>query len=312
MSNRHLSRTIVLQSLFEWDFNERDDSKIDEILTNNMREFSTGLCDLEFSKRLIDNVVKKKETLDGVIEKAAPQWPVDRISIVDRNVLRIGISELLFSDRKEIPPKVAINEAIELAKSFGGDNSGRFVSGVLGTIYKELGEPDKDQTSKKKNKIEDIPYDQMLIEKKCGAVVYSIYKDEIHVALVHDIFGHWTLSKGSINDGETEKDCVAREIKEEIGVDVIVEDALGDNEYIAYDPEKGKTRRQVEYFLAKSEYKPLVLEEGEEAGGLDQAKWFKLIEISELNFYDDILPIITKAIKILKTKNKKDLLEEKK
>ena len=141
MSNRHLSRTIVLQSLFEWDFVNKDKSKIDEILEYNTREFSTGLCDLGFAKKLIDNIIKKKDVIDDIIQKAAPQWPLEKISIVDRNILRIGISELLFANRKEVPPKVAINEAIELAKTFGGENSGRFVSGVLGTIYKELGEP---------------------------------------------------------------------------------------------------------------------------------------------------------------------------
>ncbi len=304
MSNRHLSRKIVLQSLFEWDFNDRDDSKIDSILNYNMREFSTGLGDLEFSKKLITNVIEKKDTIDDIIEKAAPQWPIDRISVVDRNILRMGISELVFADRKEIPPKVAINEAIELAKSFGGENSGRFVSGVLGTIYKELGEPGKDQVSKKKKKIEDIPFDQMAVEKKCGAVVYAMKGDEIQVALVHDIFGHWTLSKGGGKEDEKSEDCVARVIKKEIGIDVTIEDKLGDNEYIAYDPEKGKIRRQVQYYLAGTEFQPLKLEEGEDAGGLDQAKWFKISEISDLNFYDDILPIVTKAIEILSKKDK--------
>lgn len=302
MSNRHLSRTIVLQSLFEWDFNGQDGSKIDDVIDYNTREFSTGSCDLEFAKKLIDNVVAKIKVIDDIIEKAAPQWPVSRISIIDRNILRIGISELIFSDRKEIPPKVAINEAIELAKTFGGENSGRFVSGVLGTIYKEMGEPGKDETSKKKKKIEDIPYEQMLVEKKCGAFVYSKKDGGIFVALVHDIFGHWTLSKGGYEEGENEGDCTRRVIKKEINLDITVEEKLGTNEYIAYDPEKGKTRRPVEYFLASAEYTPLALEEGEDAGGLDNAKWFPLEEIVSLNFYDDVLPIVTKAVNLLKKK----------
>ncbi|OGD69225.1 transcription antitermination factor NusB [Candidatus Campbellbacteria bacterium RIFCSPLOWO2_02_FULL_35_11] len=302
MSNRHLSRTIVLQSLFEWDFINRPDSAISSILEYNMKEFSTGMCDLDFSQKLINTVVGKKNVLDDIIQKAAPQWPIEKISVVDRNILRIGLAELLFSDKKEIPPKVAINESIELAKNFGGENSGRFVSGVLGTVYKEMGEPGKDEISKKKKKIEDIPYDQMLVEKKCGAVVYATKDNEISVALVHDIFGHWTLSKGSGMEGEDAEKCTARVVKKEMGIDIKVEEKLGDNEYIAYDPEKGKTRRQVVYYLASAEYAPLVLEDGEDAGGLDQAKWFKLSEILDLNFYDDILPIVTKAIGILKAK----------
>jgi N utilization substance protein B len=267
-----------------------------------MKEFSDGLGDLEFAKKIIKNVFEKRDTIDEIITKAAPQWPIEKISVVDRNVLRIGISELIFADRKEIPPKVAINEAIELAKSFGGVSSGRFVSGVLGTIYKELGEPGKNDKGKKKVVIEDIPFEDMLIEKKVGAVVYAEKNDEIYVALVHDIFGHWTLSKGSVEKGISEKEGVIKKIKEEINLDITIEDKLGDNEYIAYDPEKGKTRRQVSYYLASSEYTPVKLQEGEDAGGLDQVKWFKLSEISDLNFYDDILPIITKAIKILNEK----------
>jgi len=305
MSNRHLSRTIVLQTLFEWDFSNKDNSEIEKILTYNIKEFTTNICDWEFSKKLIDNVVEKKDAIDNIIEKAAPQWPIEKISIIDRNVLRIGINELLFSDRKEIPPKVAINESIELAKTFGGDNSGKFVSGVLGTIYKELGEPDKNQISNKNKKravIKDIPYEKMLIEKKCGAVVYSIDEGVIYVALVHDIFGHWTLSKGGVKEGEDLEKCTIRKIKEEIGLDILIEEKLGENEYIAYDPEKGKTRRQVIYFLANSEFKTLKLKEGKDAGGLDDTKWFKLTEISNLNFYDDILKIIIKAVKILNSK----------
>jgi len=302
MSNRHLSRTIVLQTLFEWDFNAFEISKIDSILEYNTREFSTGLADLEFAKKLINNVIAKKDTIDDIVQKAAPQWPIEKISIIDRNILRMGISELLFSNKKEVTPKVAINESIELAKTFGGENSSRFVSGVLGTIYKEMGEPGKDDKSRNKRRIEDIPYDQMLVEKKCGAVVYSEKNNQIYVGLVHDVFGHWTLSKGGGKEKESSKDCVIRVIKEEMGVDIEVGEKLGENEYIAYDPEKGKTRRQVEYYLASAEYQPLRLQEGEDAGGLDQVKWFKLEDIAELNFYDDILPIITKAIELLKNK----------
>src|SRR3989344_4440149 len=151
MANRHLSRSIVLQSLFEWDFlpiEEKDkqtkenskDLKIEEILGRNLKEFAPGLEDDKFVSSLMDGVLKKQEKIDEIIEKAAPDWPIDKISVVDRNILRIGLTELLFGDRKEVPPKVAINEAIELAKTFGGENSGKFVNGVLGAVYKEMGE----------------------------------------------------------------------------------------------------------------------------------------------------------------------------
>jgi transcription antitermination factor NusB len=118
----------------------------------------------------LKGVLARAKDLDLVIEKAAPEWPLERIAPVDRNVLRLGLYELLFADREKVPAKVAINEAIELAKSFGGENSGRFVNGVLGAVYKELGEPGKDEVSKKKK---DVPYDQMPQERLGGAVVYA-------------------------------------------------------------------------------------------------------------------------------------------
>src|SRR5688572_22462383 len=146
MANRHLSRSIVLQTLFEWDAAQADRSQsVDPsaALERNAEEFAPGGGDLPFMKNLLTGVLGKQKDLDLIIEKAAPEWPIDKISPVDRNILRIGLYELLFADRSEVPAKVAINEAIELAKSFGGENSGRFINGVLGAVYKEIGEPGK-------------------------------------------------------------------------------------------------------------------------------------------------------------------------
>ncbi|MDE2071513.1 MAG: transcription antitermination factor NusB, partial [Patescibacteria group bacterium] len=240
-------------------------------------------------------VLERRRDLDMVIEKAAPEWPIERIAPVDRNVLRLGLYELLFSDREKVPAKVAINEAIELAKSFGGENSGRFVNGVLGAVYKELGEPGKDEVSKRKK---DVPYEEMPIEKLGGAVVYAKHGGEIYLAVVHDIFGHWTLSKGKIGDseetkGESVKEGTIREIKEELGLTIEIQDNLGENEYIASDPEKGKKRKQVHYFLAQSPYTEITLEQ---KGGLDDGRWFRLQDALELNFYEDVLPIVTRAV----------------
>jgi N utilization substance protein B len=126
MANRHLSRSVVLQTLFEWDFDSTANAKVDEIFERNYLEFAPGSNDKPFMEALLHSVIDKKKDIDLLIEKAAPDWPLDKISIVDRNILRIGLAELLFADRDEVPPKVAINEAIELAKSFGGETSGRF------------------------------------------------------------------------------------------------------------------------------------------------------------------------------------------
>ncbi|MFH0852015.1 MAG: transcription antitermination factor NusB [bacterium] len=145
MANRHLSRSIAMQSLYEWDFAGKDNSQLKEIISRNIKEFGPGLDSVEFIERLVKGVVENLVKLDKIISKSAPEWPIEQITIVDRNILRLGLYELLFGDRKEVPPKVAINESIELAKSFGGESSGKFINGVLGTIYREIGEPQKDE-----------------------------------------------------------------------------------------------------------------------------------------------------------------------
>jgi N utilization substance protein B len=296
MANRHLSRSIVLQSLFEWDFTNCPPNGVDELLERNVEEFAPGLNDTTFMAELIRNILAKKIELDLIIEKAAPAWPIDRISVVDRNVLRIGLYELLFGDRSEVPPKVAINESIELAKTFGGENSGKFVNGVLGAVYKEIGEPGKDETSQPRDKKREVVDPATLpLEQLGGAVVYGRDTNgELYLALVHDIFGHWTLSKGHIEEGESPEEGTIRELKEEINAVITIKEKLGENEYIASHPEKGKIRKHVIYFLAEAPFQELELEEGK--GGLDDARWFKAKEILDLNIYDDILPLMTKAI----------------
>jgi len=137
MVTRHLSRSIVMQSLYEWDFSGKKRS-LKEILERNIREFGPGLKETDFIYQLVDNILAHLKEIDKIIEKAAPEWPLEQINIVDRNILRIGLSELLYGKKEEVPPKVAINEAIELAKSFGGESSGKFINGVLGTVFKEM------------------------------------------------------------------------------------------------------------------------------------------------------------------------------
>jgi N utilization substance protein B len=241
MANRHLSRSIVLQSLFEWDLNALDKKDVGEVLERNVAEFAPNKTDMPFMSKLLDGVMAKQPELDLVIEKAAPEWPIDRISPVDRNILRLGLYELLFAERSEVPAKVAINEAIELAKQFGGENSSRFVNGVLGAVYKEIGEPGKEETSKRKSK--DVPFDQMPIERLSGAVVYAEQDGQMYFALVHDIFGHWTLSKSKVHPEETFEQGAARAILEELGLPAEIEAELGNNEYVASQPEKGKVTK---------------------------------------------------------------------
>ncbi|OHA84196.1 MAG: transcription antitermination factor NusB [Candidatus Yonathbacteria bacterium RIFOXYC1_FULL_52_10] len=294
MANRHLSRSIVLQTLFEWDFNN-EAVNASEVLERNAEEFAPGMGDISFIRGLGSGIIERHKEIDEIIVKAAPDWPLEKISMVDRNILRVGLYELLFSDRSQVPAKVAINESIELAKTFGGENSGKFVNGVLGAVYKEIGEPGKNEIGKRKGK-EPVDLSKIPVEKLCGAVVYAKEEDEIYLGFVHDVFGRWTLSKGRVKEGESLHDGVIRKVKEEMGIDCVPEAELGSNEYIASHPELGKIRKQVVYFLAQANRDELV---AEKTGGLDDARWFRLADILDLTMYEDILPLVTKAINIL-------------
>jgi transcription antitermination protein NusB len=299
MANRHLSRSVALQTLFEWDFRGGKSFDLTTSIEHNLKEFAPGLEEDTFVYTLLETVLDKHSLIDEIIKKAAPEWPLEKISIVDRNVLRIGLTELLFGDRKQVPPKVAINEAIELAKTFGGENSGKFVNGVLGAVYKEIGEPGKDEVSKKKMRDGTIDKSKLPVEYFGGAIIFARDGNNLYFALVHDVFGYWTLSKGHIENGEDKKESTKKRIKEEIGLEISLQEELGENEYVASHPQKGKILKKVTYFLAESEHRELVLGP---SGGLDEARWFSLSEIPELRIYGDIVTLISKAIEIISNK----------
>jgi N utilization substance protein B len=149
-SNRHLGRIVALQSLYEYEFRTgaSDTSvDIDEILARNLERYESAIDDKEFVSQLVSGVLKEQTDLDSKIQPIAPEWPIDQIARVDRNVIRIGLYELLHR-ADVVPPKVAINEAVELAKAFGSDNSSKFVNGVLGTAYRTLVEVTPDASTK--------------------------------------------------------------------------------------------------------------------------------------------------------------------
>ena len=267
------------------------------------KEFGARDSDMPFMKQLLQNALAKQKEIDEVIVRAAPEWPLDKIAAIDRNILRLGLTELLFADRTQVPAKVAINEAIELAKTFGSTSSGRFVNGVLGAVYIELGEPGKAEGASRKSEAQK-PAGKMPVEELVGAVVYAREDAEVYLALVHDIFGHWTLSKGKLLPGEAHDAGVKRKAKEEMGLEVALEEQLGENEYVANDSNAsgGKKRRHATYFLAASPFTDLTLKR---EGGLDDAQWFPLASVGDLNFYDDILPVVTRAINLLAQKDRK-------
>ena len=303
MANRHLARSVVLQVLFERDASNA--MSLDDCvsrLVDYAKEFGARESDMSFMKALLQTAIAKQKEIDEVIVRAAPEWPLEKIAAIDRNILRLGLTELLFADRAQVPAKVAINEAIELAKSFGSGSSGRFVNGVLGAVYVELGEPGKNEGSGRKK---ELPKNgKMPLEELVGAVVYAREGAEVYLALVHDIFGHWTLSKGKLQPEEKHEDGVRRKVKEEIGLEVDVEEQLGENEYIANDSNAsgGKKKRHARYFLARAVFADISLKK---EGGLDDAQWFPLASVGDLNFYDDILPVVTRAINILAQRGRK-------
>lgn len=140
MSNRHLARTIALQTLFAWDFNGKNGQNTESLMRDNFVNFAPDFDDGGFVGELVRGVMTNLKDIDEAIIRYATEWPLDQITTIDRNVLRLGLYELIYTD---IPPRVAINEAIEVAKNFGGDASGKFINGVLGAIYNQWPEEEK-------------------------------------------------------------------------------------------------------------------------------------------------------------------------
>lgn len=157
-SNRHLGRIVALQTLYEYDFrsladNPKAKTDITKILDRNLGVYSNSVEDRGFIVDLVKGTIGHQKKIDGMISPAAPEWPIEQIAKIDRTILRLSIYELMI--KREVPPKVAINEAVELAKSFGGENSSKFINGVLGTIYRGSDfykEEDDEKSSKKQGK----------------------------------------------------------------------------------------------------------------------------------------------------------------
>ncbi len=140
MANRHLSRTLALQTLFAWDFNGAKNDDLDQLIKGNFQNFAPDFDDSGFVRDLVLGVINNLKMIDNLIIRYATEWPLDQITVIDRNILRLGIYELMLT---ATPPRVVINEAIEVAKSFGGEASGKFVNGVLGAIYNDWPESEK-------------------------------------------------------------------------------------------------------------------------------------------------------------------------
>src|SRR3989338_8818562 len=291
MANRHLARSLAMQILYEWDFAGKEDSKLSDITDYVIKEFGPGLEEDKFVKDLVRGVLSKLKEIDAIIERAAPEWPLEQIAIVDRNVLRVGIFELLFGDRKAVPPKVAINESIELAKSFGGETSGKFINGVLGTIYREIGEPMKDHI--KSGGDENIP-EEILV----GGVITRKQAGKIHVLWLRDKYGFWTFPKGHLKSvDENQKEALVRGIEKEIGLkNSTIGEVCGVAIYISKSTQPAKAQRRVVYYLAETGRKIIKPKADSE---ISETKWHLLSESPPGDYYHDLDVILERAREIL-------------
>ncbi len=286
MASRHLSRSLVLQTLFECDMHGTyNQGEADAIMKRNLSDFSFGDTDEAFASSLLSGILSKRDEVDAVIVKAAPQWPLDKIAPIDRNILRIGLFELLFGDRETAPPKVVLNEAIELAKSYGGDSSGKFINGVLGSVYKDIGSPGKDDAPKTGT---PMPH-----EHYGGVAVASTVDGVIKIAFVLDAFSRWTFPKSKCVEGELSDGAAKRSAKEDLGVDVAMQAPLGEHEYIAHEPEKGRVARTVGYFIGCLPANEKISPRHDDT--VRDVKWFSEDEVGAVATYDDLLPILQAA-----------------
>lgn len=284
MSNRHLARTLVLQALFQWDFNGQEEN-IKVLLEHNKQEFAPDFDDQNFSDELLDSIVAKAKELDGLIGKYAPEWPLEQITIVDRNVLRIGIYELKFA--KDIPPKVAINEAIELAKKYGGESSGKFVNGVLGSVFKDM----QERGEKKDFEIEPPR------EFSAGGVVFRREGDNYKFAFVLDAYGKWTFPKGHIEVAENQEKAAIREIQEETGLGHATSHGyLGSIDIKVNEPNKRPVPKTVHYYLIETTDQDFTVTKEPE---VKEARWYDLADALNAISYENAKEIFKAALKKL-------------
>lgn len=223
MASRHLARALVLQTLFECDMGDFAADPT-TILKRNAREASLEASDAQFAETLVRGIMAKRSEIDEILVRAAPEWPLQNIAPIDRNALRLGLFELLFGDRASVPPKVALNEAIEIAKSFGGEQSGKFVNGVLGSVYRDIGEPQKGDAVRPVRE-----------EALAGALIVDSAGES--VLLVRDAFGQYTVPKKKPEPGELTAQTAIRAAEEDAAITVLGGEPMGEYRYSAREPE---------------------------------------------------------------------------
>ncbi len=298
MSNRHLARTIALQSLYQWDFNhQRED--MHTIVAQNLKDFAPSFDDGGFTVTLVNGILSRRGEIDPLIAQYAPEWPLDQIPPIDRNILRIGIYELRTS---EVPPKVAINESIELAKTFGGDSSSKFVNGVLGNIYKDMetrGERVSTPSIRETQAPESPTSASPLQEVSAGGVVFRRdAQGACQFALIQDAIYRWTFPKGHVEAGESLEQTACAEVGEEIGIKKVrVVCPLGKIHITVNTPGKPPVPKVVHYFLMEALEDTLHIVPDNEIKGGD---WVPQNEVLLLLGYENAKEIFRHALTQLK------------
>ncbi|MDI9325490.1 MAG: transcription antitermination factor NusB [Alphaproteobacteria bacterium] len=274
---RRDARICVVQAFYEADFLVRYDEKNIQKILERLFDEEVGNTEpyKEFALFLIHGVVVHLKDIDTIISRLAPEWPVEKINYIDKNILRLGVFELLFGKTYDTPKKVAINEALELARAFSDEKTTRFINGVLGALYKEIGDPES-----------SIPVKR--VKKSVGGLTFFYDKGIIVYALVHDIFGKWTLSKDKVLPEEKLENAIVRVMQQELGLTVTVEEEIGYNVYIAHPPE-GSVKKEVTYFLVRTHNNEIDMKPNE---GLREVRWLTREEIERLPVYKDMRALL--------------------
>ncbi|MFA7308553.1 MAG: transcription antitermination factor NusB [Patescibacteria group bacterium] len=275
LSIRHQSRILVLQSLYESYIDPEKDTKT--ILARNI-ETSGYKVDEVFCAKIIDGVATNRPAIDELISKTAPEWPINQIAAIDLAILRMSIFELMFDH--EVPPKAVINEAVELGKSFGGDNSGKFINGVLGTIFRASDKFANDE-----------------VVTAAGGIVYRETTDgKVFFLAIRNMYHKWTFPKGKVEEGETWQEAALREIKEETGIEtgeIIGE--IGEIQFIDKS-EKEPINKNIHFYLVKTEQEEVAFDE---ASHVTEIKWMREDEVRESMDYPNLVDLFNKALSML-------------
>jgi len=271
---------IALQTLYEWDFD--DEKNAQEVLERNIRKSGFRVDD-DFCNKIVNGVIKNFEKINQLIEKTAPEWPLQQIASIDRAVLRMGIFELIFDD--EVPPKAAINEAVELGKEFGSENSGKFVNGVLGTIYRSSDRYEK----------EDLAIGS-------GGIVFKEEDGQLQFLLIKNPFDKWTFPKGKVKEDETWQEAAAREIGEETGIkQAEILEEVGEIKFTDKSKEE-PIKKSIYFYLVKTDQKEITPNKDSDT---KEVKWMSEEDVIKSLGYPNLVDIFKKALEKIKKINNK-------